>query len=54
MKFFVSAQKGKLKINCECDRLSDAAGIAQRFGGKIYCRRVKEKTAHHCSGETAL
>ena len=52
MKFIVKAQNGKLTINCECDRLSDAAGRAQRFGGKIYCRRIKEKTAPHCSGET--
>lgn len=52
MKFFVRAQKGKLRINCECDRLADAAVMAQMYGGRIYCRRVKEKTAHHGNGET--
>lgn len=52
MKFIVKAQNGKLTINCECDRLTDAAVLAQLWGGKIFCRKVKEKTAHHCSGET--
>ena len=52
MKYFVKAEKGKLKINCKCDRLTDAAGVAQMYGGRIYCRRVKEKNARYGNSET--
>ena len=52
MKFTVKAQKGKLRINCECDRLADAAVLAQMYGGRIYCRKVKEKTVRYGNSET--